>query len=49
MADSINILVVDDEKGIREGCRRILMSEGHSVDVAENGEEGLKLVTIKVF
>ncbi|MBP1734822.1 MAG: hypothetical protein H6Q53_1109, partial [Deltaproteobacteria bacterium] len=29
MADSINILVVDDEKGIREGCRRILMSEGY--------------------
>jgi len=49
VAESINILVVDDEKGIREGCRRILMSEGHSVEVAENGEEGLKLVTTKPF
>lgn len=49
MADSTNILVVDDEKGIREGCRRILMSEGCSVDVAVNGEEGLKLVTTKSF
>jgi DNA-binding NtrC family response regulator len=49
VADSINILVVDDEKGIREGCRRILMSEGHTVEVAQNGEEGLKLVKSKPF
>jgi len=49
VADSINILVVDDEKGIREGCRRILMSEGYVVEVAENGEIGLKLVKEKPF
>ena len=39
--------MVDDEKGIREGCRRILMSEGHSVDTAENGQEGIKAVRTK--
>ena len=39
--DGIRILVVDDEHGIREGCRRILMSEGYSVDTAENGKAGL--------
>ena len=49
MAEPANILVVDDEKGIREGCRRILMSEGFSVDVAENGQEGLKAVKTKPF
>jgi PAS domain S-box-containing protein len=49
VAETTNILVVDDEKGIREGCRRILMSEGFSVDVAENGEEGLKLAKAKPF
>lgn len=49
MADPTNILVVDDEKGIREGCRRILMSEGYAVSVAENGEEGLKLVQSNPF
>lgn len=38
------ILVVDDEKGIREGCRRILAGEGYTVDVAENGNAGLELV-----
>ena len=35
-----NILVVDDELGIREGCRRVLSREGHQVDVAATGEEG---------
>ncbi|HOC45689.1 MAG TPA: response regulator [Syntrophorhabdaceae bacterium] len=42
MAEPINILVVDDEKGIREGCRRILSSEGYTVDTAENGKLGLE-------
>ncbi len=49
MAEETNILVVDDERGIREGCRRILISEGYIVEVAENGEEGLKLVKSKSF
>jgi len=44
MNDSVNILVVDDERGIREGCRRILTAEGFSVDVAANGKEGWDLV-----
>jgi len=35
------ILVIDDELGMREGIRRILMGEGHQVGVAENGQEGL--------
>jgi len=49
VAETANILVVDDERGIREGCRRILVSEGFSADVAENGEEGLKLAKAKPF
>lgn len=49
MSESVNILVVDDEKGIREGCRRILMAEGYAVEVAENGQAGLQLVQSKPF
>lgn len=37
------ILVVDDEPGIREGCRRVLTAEGHEVDVAEDGRPGLDM------
>jgi len=32
--------VVDDELGIREGCRRILCAEGFEVDLAEDGLGG---------
>ena len=34
------ILVIDDELGIREGCRRVLVREGHQVVVAATGEDG---------
>jgi len=37
----MRVLVVDDELGIREGCRRALTSPGWEVEVAENGPEGL--------
>jgi len=35
------ILVIDDELGIREGCRRALSPHGYQVEVAENGPDGL--------
>jgi two-component system, OmpR family, phosphate regulon sensor histidine kinase PhoR len=38
------ILVIDDERGIREGCRRVLQSEGFLVETAEDGESGLRAV-----
>ncbi len=37
----MRVLVVDDEFGIREGCRRALTSKGFEVEVAENGPAGL--------
>jgi two-component system phosphate regulon sensor histidine kinase PhoR len=36
------ILVVDDEPGVREGCRKILAAEGYDVTVAEDGRAGLE-------
>ena len=42
-AGAYRILVVDDEPGIREGCRRILSAEGYRVETAENGEMGSRL------
>jgi signal transduction histidine kinase len=35
------ILVVDDEPGMREGCRRILAAEGYAVETAADGQAGL--------
>ena len=45
----MHILVVDDERGIREGCRRILAPEGYAVDVAEDGRAGLEKVRAGAF
>jgi len=39
-SEPATILVVDDELGIREGCRRVLSRAGHQVVVAVAGEEG---------
>lgn len=39
-----NILVIDDEPGIREGCKRALAPHGFGVETAENGEIGLSKV-----
>ena len=36
------ILVIDDEKSIRDTLKEILEYEDHQVDVAEDGEEGLE-------
>ena len=41
--ETTRILVVDDERGIREGCHRILTLEGYEVETAEDGIAGLEL------
>ena len=41
--EPFKILVIDDERGIREGCRRILESENYQVLAAEDGTRGLEL------
>ncbi len=43
--DNANILVIDDETGMREGLRRIFTAHGHSVVTASTGTEGIALGT----
>ena len=40
-----NILIIDDEKAIRNVLKEILSNEGFTVDEASDGEEGLKKFT----
>ena len=42
MPDQTNILVIDDEQIMRDGCSRILSKDGWSVICAENGGQGLE-------
>lgn len=44
-----SILVVDDEIGMREGCRRALVPQGFQVSTAEHGAEGLRQVRQQHF
>src|ERR1051325_9476193 len=40
-ADRGKVLVIDDELDIREGLEMLLQTEGYTVDLAQNGTEGL--------
>jgi two-component system phosphate regulon sensor histidine kinase PhoR len=42
MPDQVQILVIDDEQIMRDGCLRILSKDGWSVLTAENGKKGLE-------
>jgi signal transduction histidine kinase len=44
-----NILVIDDEVGMREGCRRALTPHGFRVTTAEHGAEGLQTLAERTF
>jgi signal transduction histidine kinase len=47
MIDKPTILVVDDEKPIREGCERLLSSRGYLVVTAEDGRKSLEILEKK--
>jgi len=44
-----NILVVDDEFGMREGIRRLFEAQGHRVETAETGRIGIDKGTAEEF
>ena len=44
MTGNATVLVVDDEKVVRDGCSRILGPEGFQVLTAENGREALEVL-----
>lgn len=44
MNEPPRILVIDDEEGIRAGCKRALEPEGYIVETAASGQEGLRRV-----
>jgi PAS domain S-box-containing protein len=44
MPDQVQILVIDDEQIMRDGCSRILSKDGWAVITAENGKQGLEAI-----
>jgi two-component system phosphate regulon sensor histidine kinase PhoR len=49
MEENLRVLVVDDEEGMREGMRRVLERSSYQVDLAENGEEAIKLLKVNSY
>ncbi len=39
-----NIIIIDDDRFVCKTLKRIFEKEGHTVDVAEDGEQGIQLV-----
>ena len=46
---SLRILVVDDERTLRESCRTFLESEGYAVESCAKGQEALALLSRRPF
>lgn len=44
MGEDVGILVIDDERGIREGCRRALAPLGYRVEASDTGAAGLRML-----
>jgi len=42
-AETLHVLIIDDEQDIREGSERILTRKGFNVSKAANGQEGLEI------
>lgn len=42
--EDIRVLIIDDEKVIREGVQRALSGRGYTVEKAENGEAGIEMI-----
>jgi len=46
---TLSVLLIDDERTLRESCRSILTALGYRVEVASKGDEGLKLLQRRAF
>ncbi|PWU08864.1 MAG: Fis family transcriptional regulator [Verrucomicrobia bacterium] len=49
MSRSAKILLIDDDPGIRETLRRVLVEEGHSVALEQRGDHGLARASKEAF
>jgi signal transduction histidine kinase len=49
MSEPLSVLVIDDEEGMREGIRRILIKRGFEVELAKDGEKAIELLEKKMY
>ncbi|MEP6690694.1 MAG: sigma-54 dependent transcriptional regulator [Gemmatimonadaceae bacterium] len=49
LKSSVRILIVDDDRTLREGCASVLQVDGYNVTIAGRGDEALSLVRRRQF
>lgn len=49
MVYSGNIIVIDDDEGMRDSCQQVLTRAGYMVRTAKSGQEGLELIKKESF
>ena len=49
IAETIRILIADDERTLRESCATVLRGDGYNVTLAGRGEEALELIRRRTF
>jgi len=47
MNEKMKVLIVDDERVVREGCHRVLTGKGYDALMAENGQEAMNILAGK--
>ena len=48
-ANFLNLLIVDDERSIREACREVAHSLGFSACIADSAEQAYRLLDMQTF
>jgi two-component system response regulator HydG len=48
-ANFLNLLIVDDERSIREACREIAQSLGYSAHIADSSEQAFRALELQAF
>jgi DNA-binding NtrC family response regulator len=48
-ANFLNLLIVDDERSIREACREIAQSLGYSAHIADSAEQAFRALELQAF
>ena len=49
MGSKARVIIVDDDKDVRDGIRLVLETHGYDVDVASDGEKGTLLIESSPF
>jgi DNA-binding response OmpR family regulator len=48
-ANFLNLLIVDDERSIREACREVAQSLGFSAHIADSAEQAYRVLDLQNF